>query len=265
MKYGFIKFSPTQNMTVLVTTPVPRCEQSAVAEKLIDYANVFAEQAGFREEPTLPGARARLQMMGGEFCGNATMSLAACVAREDGLPVGEACEVPVEVSGAPDVCRCQVLRTGETAFSCRVSMPLPTSLESVDGMTLVHMPGIAHFIVPHGCEDRAEAERSIRVLADRTPEDAVGLVFFRAETGQIEPLVYVRGTDSCVWERGCGSGSAAVGAMLAWKNRAAVKIHLKQPGGMIETEAAWANGALTELTIRGQARIVAEGTAYTED
>ena len=265
MKCAFIKLSPTQNMTVLVTSPVPRERQSAVAEKLIGYANVHAEQAGFWEKPNLPGARARLQMMGGEFCGNAAMSLAACIARKDALAAGDTCSVALEVSGAPGICGCEVLRTGETAFVCRVNMPLPESVENRNGMTLVRMPGIAHFIVPHLCENREDAGRDIRLLAEQVSEDAVGLVFFREQSAEIEPLVYVRGTDSCVWERGCGSGSAAVGAMLARRNRADVKIRLKQPGGVIETEAVWTNGALTGLTIRGQTRVVAEGTAYIED
>ena len=40
MEIEFIKTSPTQNMTVLVKTPVPREKQLALAERLIAYDSV---------------------------------------------------------------------------------------------------------------------------------------------------------------------------------------------------------------------------------
>ena len=81
MKISFVKTSPAQNVTVLVTSPVPRDRQAETAAKLLAYDGVGGEQAGFLETPTMPGADARLQMMGGEFCGNAAMSLGAYLAR----------------------------------------------------------------------------------------------------------------------------------------------------------------------------------------
>ena len=63
MKLEFAKLSPTRNMTLIVTSPVAREEQPAVAEKLMAYGSVFAEQVGFLEEPCLPGVRARLLML----------------------------------------------------------------------------------------------------------------------------------------------------------------------------------------------------------
>ena len=77
MEISFVKLSPTQNVTVLATSPVPRAEQPAAAAKLLAYDGVGGEQAGFLEKPAHSAARARLQMMGGEFCGNAAMSLGA--------------------------------------------------------------------------------------------------------------------------------------------------------------------------------------------
>ena len=108
MELQFIKASPTENMTLLIETPVPREEHLAVAEKLIAYGSVYAEQAGYIEEPENPAAVKRLQMMAGEFCGNASLSLAAVLAEEKGLSVGEETEIILEVSGADSLVNCHM-------------------------------------------------------------------------------------------------------------------------------------------------------------
>ena len=69
MDIQFIKTSPTQNVTILVLTQVPRASQPEIAAQLLRYDGVGGEQVGFLEPSQT--ARARLQMMGGEFCGNA--------------------------------------------------------------------------------------------------------------------------------------------------------------------------------------------------
>lgn len=89
MEVKFIKASPTENMTLLIETPVAREKQLAVAERLIAYGSVYAEQAGYIEEAENPAAEKRLQMMAGEFCGNASLSLAAWLAQKKNLQIGE--------------------------------------------------------------------------------------------------------------------------------------------------------------------------------
>jgi len=262
MKLEFLKLSPTQNMTIIVRTPVPRRSHSAVAAALMDYAGVFAEQAGFVESPTLPGARARLQMMGGEFCGHATMCMAAYIAREDGIAPGEVRSVPVEISGAQEVLNCRVECLGDE-FSCTTRMPLPESVEKLNGYALVKLPGITHAILRCGDPSglRAGAEEMLREIAALMDDDAVGLMLYSPEKGELLPLVYVKATDTMIWERGCGSGSAVVGALAAWERQADVCIPLKQPGGVITASARW-NGGLNALTIEGKVKIVCEGIAY---
>ena len=78
MEIKFVKINPTQNMTILVESPISRKDQPTIASQLMNYDSVFAEQVGFIEAPLFyPDSWARIQMMGGEFCGNATLSLAA--------------------------------------------------------------------------------------------------------------------------------------------------------------------------------------------
>ena len=88
MTVRYQKYSPTGNITVLVTTAVPRDRQPEVAAWLLKPEVAGGEQVGFVEPPTDPRCAARLQMMGGEFCGNATMALGAMLARNAGLADG---------------------------------------------------------------------------------------------------------------------------------------------------------------------------------
>ncbi len=243
-------------MTVLILSPVPRGEQPAVAAALMGYESVHAEQAGFFEPATIPGARARLQMAGGEFCGNAAMSLAAWLAREGGVTDGE---IPLEISGAAEIVRCRVRLAEDGIYRCALGMPLPATLETACGFPVVRLPGIAHAIV-EGAD--VDAESLVRRIADATNEEAAGVILLSPTDLAMRPLVYVPAAGSMVWERGCGSGTAAVGAYLALKRGADVDLSIRQPGGVITVRAACGDGKIAALAIEGGVRIVAEGIAH---
>lgn len=270
MELQFIKASPTENMTLLIETPVPREEHLAVAEKLIAYGSVYAEQAGYIEEPENPAAAKRLQMMAGEFCGNASLSLAAVLAEEKGLSVGEETEIILEVSGADSLVNCH-MKKEEKGFTGRVAMPLPKAIEyqnfHLKGETyelvVVVFEGISHIIVPAslwGEKAEEKAELAATVWAEKMPA-AFGILLFDEEKRECRPLVSVQGV-TLVWERGCGSGTSAVGAYLAMKAGKSLSVSLKQPGGVMGAEVSVENGKITSLQITGKVSIVAKGTAY---
>lgn len=273
MELKFIKTSPTENMTILIQTPVPREQHLAVAEKLIAYGSVYAEQAGYIEEAENPMAEKRLQMMAGEFCGNASLSLAAWLAKEKGLPIGEKTEIILEVSGADSLVRCEMKRE-EKGFSGRVAMPLPKGIEKktfvLDGesleLTAVVFEGITHIIVPvslWGENGTEKAEQAAKAWAGEMPA-AFGILLFDEEKGELYPLVSVENV-SLIWERGCGSGTSAIGAYLAARAGKSVSVKLKQPGGIMGVEAEYKNGTIKALSITGNVSIVAEGTAFLSE
>ena len=270
MELQFIKASPTENMTLLIETPVPREEHLAVAEKLIAYGNVYAEQAGYIEEPENPLAEKRLQMMAGEFCGNASLSLAAVLAEEKGLQAGEETEIILEVSGADSLVNCH-MKKEEKGYWGRVAMPLPKAIENrsfhLDGETyalsVVVFEGISHIIVPVSLwgETAAEkAEQAAKVWAEEMPA-AFGILLFDEEKSELRPLVSVQGV-TLIWERGCGSGTSAIGAYLAVKEGSSLSVSLKQPGGVMGAEVFMGNGKIESLQITGKVSIVAKGTAF---
>ncbi|MBQ8505916.1 MAG: diaminopimelate epimerase [Clostridia bacterium] len=261
MKLNFAKLSPTQNMTIIVTDPVPRDLQAAVSARLMAYNSVYAEQVGFLEEPSLAGARSRLQMMGGEFCGNASMSMAAYLAWQDGLADGCTADIPLEVSGAEGVVNCRIERSGNTYLGT-VNMPLPKSFGTFEGRPIVFFDGIAHIIVLDGQMTRAEAEAKIAGWCDLLQMEALGILLVNHNLSAFLPLVYVKETGSAVWERGCGSGTAAIGAYTALQGRG--DLSLSQPGGTIRVQAQCDAGHIRRICITGRVQLAATGTAWID-
>ena len=270
MELRFIKVSPTENMTLLIESLVPREQHLEVAEKLIAYGSVYAEQAGYIEEAENPLAEKRLQMMAGEFCGNATLSLAAVLAEEKNLAVGEETDIILEVSGAEELVKCH-LRKEEKGFFGKVAMPLPKGMEKktfcLEGETyeldVIVFEGISHIIVPAslwGADGVRKAELAAKEWAGEMPE-AFGILLFDEENSACRPLVSVMGV-TLIWERGCGSGTSAVGYYLARKEGKSLSVSLKQPGGIMGAEVSMENEKITALFITGNVSVVAKGTAY---
>ena len=69
---------PTKNYTMLIESPVPLSERQRVASELMRIESCV-EQVGYISEKS--GCDIDLQMAGGEFCGNASLSAAAWAAR----------------------------------------------------------------------------------------------------------------------------------------------------------------------------------------
>ena len=260
-----VKLSPTENMTVLVETPVPRARHAEIAAELMACGGVNCEQVGYIEPAQDRAARARLQMMGGEFCGNAAMSLAALLCFREGMPDGTETDVPLEVSGAENTLFCHISRISECEYEGAVAMPRPLSIErrvlSCEGFSgaviCVRMDGITHLLLEASRLKEADPGVLLRRWAELFEEEAVGLVLCDFARNEIRPLVYVKPTGSAVWERGCGSGSAAYGAAAAWLTGKAVEIPVRQPGGVITVKAD-----AERVEIRGRVKIVIQGEAW---
>ena len=265
MKLNFVKLNPTRNMTILVTTPVERSRHVSVAAQLMSPGSICAEQVGFLEAPSLEGARVRLQMMGGEFCGNASMSAGAFLAFQENLPDGAEAIYPLEVSGAEGIVSCRIRREG-SSFRGTVAMPLPDAIREITfpgGLRcpVVFLPGIAHAIVPAVSMSRAEAEACIAEWCRISDQEAFGIIL--TDGNSIEPLVYVRETGTSVWEQGCGSGSAALCACLSFTEKRSITMEISQPGGIIRVETIF-DGGIRKIEITGCVKIAAMGQAWID-
>ena len=111
--------------------------------------------------------------------------------------------------------------------------------------------------------DPAAAKAVIPRWCRQLKSDALGILLTNRDLNRIRPLVYVRETDSSVWERGCGSGTAALGAYLASEAGRDVQASVSQPGGVISVKAKW-DGSVTGIEITGRVQIAAIGEAFIE-
>jgi diaminopimelate epimerase len=215
---------PAGNVTAVVESPVLPHQRPAVAKAILDLGR--AEQVGFVTEPRQGGA-GRLEMMGGEFCGNAARSFGYLLAQEHGLPLP--CILPVEISGAKSPVSVTVEQGRATA-----QMPLPTGLSRVRVLDreypVVRCPGICHLLAQGLSPSRPFVQEALKALK-LLGFPAMGVMFL--EQDQLTPAVYVQATDSLVWESSCGSGSAAAAWFLA-QDAATRHFTFHEPGGTLE-------------------------------
>ena len=260
----YVNLDPTGNITCLVLDETAQAERSRVTAALMGRC----EQVGYLEKPHGGAASARLQMMGGEFCGNASMAAAAYLARQDG-----ACKETViilEVSGAAGPVSCRVRPASDGSWKGTVEMPPVLEMMPYRageyGAELVRLEGIAHLILQDIPLERAEAEAVLLSAAQDLPDPSVGLLQWNSRTKYMKPLVFVRKSDTLVWETGCGSGSTAVGAWLASLQKKAVfSTEVRQPGGTIRVDAEQSAGRILHIRITGNVRIGKTETLFLRE
>ena len=244
MKLQYVKADPSGNTTLFVLSDVAPEQRSFLAAKLLKDKGVDAEQVAYLS--MTEGQPLRVDMMGGEFCGNASRSAAAYALQ---LAGGDRGEYAVSCSGCEGILQAQAKKRPDGAYDAYIEMPLPLSVEAVlldvGGMPSrffrVELPGIVHFV-----HFASEAEMGYKdlfwtALQDYAADerlDAFGLVLFDPAHLHMVPAVYVTATDTLYWEQSCGSGSAAVAAALACVGKKNVSCTIQQPGGAIAIAAA---------------------------
>ena len=259
-------FDPTGNLTALVESPVPVSEQKAVADTIMAL-RPSVEQVGFLTPPG-PNSPGALRMAGGEFCGNASMSAAACFALE-GWYGANAGPVFLTVSGADAPVEVRLSREEDRSSPAAVKMPPARCVETrpltCDGLSdelgVVTLPGISHIVIPEGSpfhallDEPRRAERVVRALCASLKADCLGLMFLSGEGEErtLTPLVFVPGSGTLFWESSCASGSAAVGLYLAAERGGRVCLSLRQRGGTLRVDS---DGLTGETWLRGRTRLL---------
>ncbi|MDR0759816.1 MAG: hypothetical protein LBF74_06855 [Treponema sp.] len=261
---------PAKNITVFVLGEAEDSEKRAeTARSLLADPRFKAEQVGF-VLPPVPGNAGRrlwrLEMMGGEFCGNAARSFGLFIARETGsrgrVPV------PIEISGVDTPL---IVTVDTEAGRAEVEIPKPLAIDRVEAggpesFPLVIFDGIVHAIAPDISPEetafrriQTAVEKRCRDLAGtklRSHPAAIGVMFFDTASRFMTPAVYVAATDSLVFESSCGSGSAA---LAAWETRSAAdgerRLEVRQPGGIIEAGICRKNGEISHIAIGGPVRL----------
>ena len=255
MTLRMVRADPAGNITLLVLDPVAPADRPGVARRLLAIPDLTAEQVGFILPPSQGGVL-RLAMMGGEFCGNALRSAGAWFALQNNLHAETV--FPVEVAGSD---RLFQVTTDLAHGAAWAEMPLPEQIDENFPLSdrtfcpqavVVRFPGIAHALLP-GCRpDKLPPERVASQLCRVLQSAAVGVLYLDVPRRQLQPVVYVRATDTLVFENSCASGSAAVAAWLCRSRPDGLCTYdISQPGGTISAQIRRQDGKIRSLMVGG--------------
>lgn len=246
MDVEYILADPTGNITALVLSAVPAPERARCASAIMQ-ALPECQQVGYVR---FSGETPELQMMGGEFCGNASLCCAALLAEKSDA---EKLEARLRVSGTPEPVSVWIRRIGDH-WEGSVQMPCPLSVSerNMDGRKagLVELPGISHLIFEEALA-RKYVQTQIRLWNAELGAAALGVLQLDLKNHLLTPTVYVPSTDTVVWESSCASGTAAAGAWLSWKRGKSCNEKFREPGGVLEIEAERESGAVSRLLLSG--------------
>ncbi|MFW5995931.1 MAG: hypothetical protein ACOCQB_01555 [Halanaerobiaceae bacterium] len=258
MRLNYFKLSPAENTTVIITDPVLRERYAGIARKIMCHTHLAAEQVGFFTRVRDEGADYKLEMAGGEFCGNAVLA-AGALAGFMGIKDNK---LILAVSGANTKLKVNFAANGDKIWQVRSTMPVANEVKKSHLMKksgyLVRLDGITHFLYEDESllnysrkGERKRQQKMVKELLSREKGQAAGVIPY-IEVGTdyyIRPCVYVKETGSLVFEKSCGSGTLALGFALAGDFGKPVCCRVMQPGGVItiDTEIKAGKGGGTEV------------------
>lgn len=250
-EYTVAVLDPAGNVTAIVCSDVPAAERARIAAQILRLPELGIEQVAFLTAPR-SGGEIRLEMMGGEFCGNALRCAGFYQALRNGAQ-GKSC-VLAEISGADGV---QPVMADTAEGTASTVMPLPLSVQPAGWADVkavrVTFAGITHFVIDCAQPDETLVQRAIAAAPEAS---AVGAIFLDRAHGSIKPVVFVRETASCVAENSCASGSVATAVVLTADFADGItEIGIGQPGGTLEVGVQRTDGAVTGLSIGGAVRL----------
>ena len=249
MQLNILRADPAGNITVFVLDEVEKSLRAEISSKIMAIEALKCEQVGFLTKPLDPACQCRLEMMGGEFCGNASRALALYLAKKQ----GKSGKFMIEVSGMTTPIEAWADLESGTAFA---QMPKPKNIEPfiISGIecTRVDLDGISHLVAE--CEN---PNKRIVTAADALfGEDeniaAYGMIFFNKYEMSMIPYVKVKATDSLVREGSCGSGTVAVAASIFLAPFVGKRtISVSQPSGVITAEITKQEAEFYSVSIGG--------------
>lgn len=232
--FKYFRANPCGNITGFVVAPVYPGYRKAYTECIIEQIDKDVEQVGFIS-PAYEGAPLRMDMMGGEFCANATRAYGLYSAGfydTDGLV-----DIEVYVSGHEGTTDVIADVKNQKAYVA-LDAPLDKKSVKIDGKdyTLIKLHGISHLIV-EAKEDKEFVDKALEILKKDYKDEAYGVIFFDKEKLEMIPYVYVEGSETLFREGSCGSGTVAVVDYLEddiEKLDEDYKISIKNPAGELE-------------------------------
>ncbi len=262
--YKFTCMRPGGNDTALVSgIPSSQKLRSEINKRIMKkHRNI--EQVGF---VNLDKNSPELVMAGGEFCGNATRSTAWKFL--DGKPGN----IEIKVSGVENKLKAGITEAGH-AFAQMPIFDNPKFIipdEDNPGNYTVQMEGITHYIDfdTEKLKDLTNEEikkLGMREIKKRKLDDgpAAGAIYVIEKKNQIHivPIIYVKAINTEFLESGCGSGTTALGMVMALKARKSIKnVPIYQPSDLpITVSVKYENNKFVYAQISGPVEKLDSGT-----
>lgn len=252
-EYSVLIANPAGNITAIVLDrDIERKDYIHLSDKLMGMKEFGIEQVGFVKNPKM-GGELRLEMMGGEFCGNATRSFGLYIAASRGETGYK--RIGVEISGCSDILE---VETNVAENFAGTSMPLPMGISYIDvdaehSFPVVEFEGIVHVIAVNENASDDMYERIKQIITKKYDPEAFGVMFFKKDECSIIPVVFVKETNSVIYEQSCGSGTIAAAIYLAGeKNDGIFTYSVSNPGGIIEAQICKKDGKIVSASIGGK-------------
>lgn len=207
-KIEYFIFNPGGNLTALVFDNHYNKTQRKNINDVILKKHKCVEQVGFISNNNL-----KLQMAGGEFCGNATR----CAVKYY-LDNNFQRECLIKVSGIKE----KLLAGIDNENKVWVDVPIKSVYKSnLAGINIVEIEGITHIVLNE--EQSKKYLNNKEKLKDYAKEmiskikindKAIGVLFTEIKDKFIKlyPIIWVKDIDTFFYETACGSGTVAVGA-----------------------------------------------------
>lgn len=200
MKYKFTLIDTGGQITAIVCDNVRKEKYPKIARDLMN-ADKTIEQVGFIEGDKL---QPRFQMMGGELSINGTLAAAYFISQKYNISSFE-----LKTSGLNEPVRVDTVENEVYALFPKSIVISSTNKKVIfDGMS---------YIMKNENQTMSETSRWETILKKETVSNpASGVIFYNEN--KISPLIYVKATNTLVWENACGSGSLAFYLLSGVKN-----------------------------------------------
>lgn len=198
--------------TAVISVPVPRKKQPEVAKPLMAAVKNIG-QVCFIKKSRRKNIY-RLQMMGNELSVNGTMAGAFYL-----LSKLKKNKIRFETSGLKTLVEAKVKNN---SVLIRFSKSMVKSINK----NVVSLRGINYLLWPGIKRKRTTKQQKETLLKMARGYPASGIVFY--EKNRIQPLIYVKATNTFIWETSCGSGSIAY-ALISGRSK------IVQPSGSTVT------------------------------
>lgn len=239
---------PAEDLTLLVTTPIPPADRPALSRRLRAIPQLLPRRVWFLTPP-VQGGVVRLAGPGEPFSANAAALAALSFAVSRGVRREK--KLPVELDGLDAPCPVHV---NPLAGQATVTLPLPLSVTRTTLLEqetpLVVFPGIVHALWRGAPPEEDALRQGLADLCQTQQVPAAGAMGWDFRAGTMTPTVYLTREEALVSRATCASGAAAAAAWTALHNRETHrKLTLRQPGGTLQASALCQGGRLHRLTV----------------